>query len=84
MVARLVDAGLAERRPCLSDRRIQYVAITDTGRSVLAEAMAVHLADLRTHFTAGMTAEERDTIVRTMERVRRRSLVGDGVENVEA
>lgn len=84
LVTRLVDAGLAERRPCESDRRIQYVAITEAGRSVLAEAMDVHLADLRTHFTAGMTTEERNTIVRVMERIRRRSLVGDGVEHVES
>lgn len=84
LVARLVDAGLAERRPCESDRRIQYVAITEDGRSVLSAALGVHLADLETHFTGSMSREERETIVRVMERIRSRSLVGDRVENVES
>lgn len=84
MVARLVDSALAERRPCESDRRVQYVAITDAGRSVLADAMVVHLDDLEKHFAGMMTNDERETIVKVMERLRRRSLVGDGVENVES
>lgn len=84
LVARLVDAGLAERRPCESDRRIQYVAITDEGRSVLGDALVVHLADLEKHFTGSMTNEERGTIVTAMERIRKHSLVRDGVQNVES
>src|SRR5436305_699837 len=39
MVARLLDrmerAGLVTRRPCERDRRVQYVALTDTGQEVL-------------------------------------------------
>ncbi len=84
LVARLVDAGLAERRPCETDRRIQYVAITDEGRSVLGDALVVHLVDLETHFTGTMSHEEQETIVRVMERIRSHSLVGDRVQNVES
>ena len=84
LVTRLVEAGFAERRPCADDRRIQYVAITEDGRSILSDALGVHLADLETHFTGSMSKEEQQTIVRIMERIRSRSLVGDGVQNVES
>ena len=70
MVARLVEAGYAERRSCESDRRVQYVAITDEGRAVLSHALAVHLGDLEEHFTGKLTDVERDTIVNVMERIR--------------
>lgn len=70
MVARLVEAGYAERRPCETDRRVQYVGITSEGRTVLARALAVHLADLEEHFTGKLTEAERDTIVSVMERIR--------------
>ena len=70
MVARLVDAGYAERRSCETDRRVQFVAITDKGREVLAHALAIHLADLEAHFTGKLSDAERDTIVSVMERIR--------------
>lgn len=37
-VARLVDAGLAERRPHPTDRRTTLVAITDPGRDLVEKA----------------------------------------------
>lgn len=70
LVARLVDAGHAERRTCDTDRRVQFVAITDEGRQVLSKALTVHLADLDELFTGTMTQAERETIVRVMERIR--------------
>lgn len=70
MVARLVDAGYAERRSCDTDRRVQYVAITDTGSAVLSHALAIHLGDLEEHFTGKLSDAERDTIVNVMERIR--------------
>ena len=52
-VTRLVDrmerAGLVERRPCPSDRRVQYVGLTDAGRDMLERATAVHLRGIQQH-----------------------------------
>ncbi len=70
MVARLVEAGHAERRNCETDRRIQYVAITEQGRAVLSHALTIHLGDLEAHFTGNLSDAERDTIVSVMERIR--------------
>ncbi len=70
LVARLVDAGHAERRACDTDRRVQYVAITDEGSRALTRALEVHLADLDELFTGKMSEAERETIVRVMERIR--------------
>lgn len=76
MVARLVDAGYAERRSCETDRRVQYVAITEEGRAVLSHALSVHLGDLEEHFTGKLTEAERNTIVSVMERIRTSSHAG--------
>lgn len=70
MVGRLVDAGYAERRSCETDRRVQYVAITELGRDVLSHALAIHLGDLEAHFTGKLSEAERETIVNAMERIR--------------
>jgi DNA-binding MarR family transcriptional regulator len=70
MVARLVEAGLAERRSCEADRRVQYVRITEDGQETLSRALAVHLGDLEEHFTGQLTDDERRTIVEVMERIR--------------
>lgn len=70
MVARLVEAGYADRRPCETDRRVQYVGITPEGRSVLGRAIEVHLDDLEEHFTGKLSEAERGTIVSVMERIR--------------
>jgi DNA-binding MarR family transcriptional regulator len=71
MVARLVDAGYAERRSCETDRRVHYVGITGEGSAVLSHALAIHLGDLEEHFTSKLSDVERDTIVAVMERIRR-------------
>ena len=42
-------AGLVERRPCPSDRRVQYVGLTDAGRDMLERATAVHLRGIQQH-----------------------------------
>lgn len=71
LVDRLVEAGLAERRPCEEDRRVQYVAITEPGRAKLMEAVAVHLEDLDRELIERTTAAERETLVEVMDRLRR-------------
>lgn len=70
LVDRLESDGLAERRSCPEDRRIQYVAITDEGRAALAKALDVHLEDIETEFLGRMTASESETLVEVMDRLR--------------
>jgi MarR family 2-MHQ and catechol resistance regulon transcriptional repressor len=47
LVDRVSAAGYVERRPCPSDRRVQFAAITDAGRQILQDAAEVHAASLR-------------------------------------
>lgn len=71
LVDRLADHGYAERRPCESDRRVQYVAITENGREVLARALEVHLRDLQREYIGRMTPDELEVVSRVMDRLRR-------------
>lgn len=49
LVDRLVRSGLVERRPCASDRRVVYAALTATGSTVASAALARHAEGLRCH-----------------------------------
>lgn len=49
LVDRLVEAGLAERRPSLSDRRSVLVAITPQGAVLLETLAADHLREMLKH-----------------------------------
>jgi DNA-binding MarR family transcriptional regulator len=72
-ITRLVDrmeaAGLVERRPCATDRRVAYAGLTAAGREKLEEAAVVHAANLRTVFD-GFSAEERATLDGLLDRLR--------------
>ncbi|MEM8902086.1 MAG: MarR family transcriptional regulator [Actinomycetota bacterium] len=46
LVDGLVGAGLAERAGDPTDRRVQLVTLTETGRRTLSDAVAAHLDDL--------------------------------------
>ena len=72
-VTRLVDrmeaAGLVERLPCRTDRRVSYAAITDAGRAKLDDAAEVHASNLRTVFD-GFSATELATLDTLLDRLR--------------
>ena len=72
-VTRLVDrmeaAGLVERRPCRTDRRVSYAAITEAGRAKLEDAAEAHAANLRTVFE-GFSAKELATLDTLLDRMR--------------
>lgn len=72
-VTRLVDrmdaAGLVERLPCTTDRRVSYAAITDAGRAKLEDAGEVHAANLRTVFD-GFSEKELATLDTLLDRLR--------------
>jgi MarR family transcriptional regulator, 2-MHQ and catechol-resistance regulon repressor len=72
-VTRLVDrmeaAGLVERLPCRTDRRVSYAGITEAGRAKLEEAAAAHATNLRAVFE-GFSAEEMATLDTLLDRLR--------------
>lgn len=50
LIDRMVSAGLVERVPCPTDRRVYFAALTPQGRDTLGRAVSVHAADLRQVF----------------------------------
>ena len=71
-VTRLVDrmeaAGYVERMASPSDRRVMYVALTDTGTAKLSEASDVHGANVRAAFD-GFSDRELAVMGRLLERL---------------
>ena len=61
-VTRLVDrmerAGYVRRSPCPSDRRVQFVGLTDAGRALLERATDVHLRGIQRHLIDKVHADE--------------------------
>jgi DNA-binding MarR family transcriptional regulator len=70
MVDRLAEAGYAERRDCETDRRVQYVAITEAGRAKLMEGIEHHLQDLDREYVGRMSEDELEVVTRVMDRLR--------------
>jgi MarR family transcriptional regulator, 2-MHQ and catechol-resistance regulon repressor len=72
-VTRLIDrmetAGLVERLPCPTDRRVSYAAITEGGRAKLDEAAGTHAANLRVVFE-GFSATDLATFDELLDRLR--------------
>lgn len=69
-VTRLVDRmeaeGLVERRPCPSDRRVWWVALTPAGRRRLRAAAPVHLRGIQEHFARHLDADEAKVLTRIL------------------
>jgi DNA-binding MarR family transcriptional regulator len=72
-VTRLIDrmsaAGYVERRPCATDRRVLFTAITDEGRAVLTPALRGHVGALREIF-AGFSAADLTRFDLLLDRLR--------------
>ncbi|HEX6509304.1 MAG TPA: MarR family transcriptional regulator [Chloroflexota bacterium] len=72
-VTRLVDrmerAGLVERRPCPTDRRVQYVALTAAGREMLLRATEVHLRGIQTHMIDRLNPVEIDRLNQSLAKL---------------
>jgi len=69
LVDRMAAAGLVDRVPCTSDRRVAYAAITAAGRAKLAEASEAHAANLRTVFE-GFSSNELAMFDTLLDRLR--------------
>lgn len=73
LVDRMIGAGLVERVPCPTDRRVQFAVLTPQGRKALERAAAVHAADLRQVF-AGFREGELRALDGFLDRLRSVSL----------
>jgi MarR family 2-MHQ and catechol resistance regulon transcriptional repressor len=69
LLDRMIDAGLVQRVPCPTDRRVQFAALTDRGRAKLDEAAVVHAADLRAAF-ADFTQRDLDVLDGLLDKLR--------------
>ena len=47
LVDRVIDIGYVERKPCPTDRRVQWVTLTASGQTTIEAAAAVHVNDLQ-------------------------------------
>lgn len=70
LVDRLVKAGLLERTFCETDRRVSYATLLPAGEEMLDEMRPVVIAELRSAFSAKLSAAEAEGLRETLERVR--------------
>lgn len=69
LVDRLEAEGLVARMACPSDRRVQWIALTDEGRDVLQRATTSHVRDLDELFSSRLDSEEMATFRSLLRRV---------------
>ncbi len=68
LLNRMEERGLAERRMLHGNRRTSYVFLTELGRT-LQQQVERDFAELEAAAFDGVTAEERDTVLRVLEKV---------------
>jgi DNA-binding MarR family transcriptional regulator len=68
-IDRMEGAGLVQRRSCDSDRRGTFVALTDEGRRVLAQAAPIHLRGIQEHFSGHLSQREAVELNRLLEKL---------------
>ncbi len=69
LVDRMAKAGLVERRPCPTDRRVQYVALTDAGRDLLDRATVVHVRGIQQHMLDALGPDEAAQLDRLLAKI---------------
>jgi DNA-binding MarR family transcriptional regulator len=70
LVDRVVAAGLVEREACPSDRRVQWVVLSETGERKLDEALTIHLQDLQHELVDRLDPAELDVLERALDKLR--------------
>jgi DNA-binding MarR family transcriptional regulator len=81
LVDRMVEAGLVERGPCATDRRVTWAILTAAGRARLRRASPLHLRGVREHFARRLTSEQLDSVADALELVARKTGGGDPVSS---
>lgn len=69
LVDRMEKQGLVERVPCPTDRRVTFVALTDSGLERLRDAAPTHMAGVERHFTQFFTRAKADELAALLEPV---------------
>ncbi|HVE74602.1 MAG TPA: MarR family transcriptional regulator [Mycobacteriales bacterium] len=69
MIDRMIDAGLVQREPCPTDRRVSFAVLTQDGRRALTAAVKIHAHDLRGVF-AGFSPADLDALDSLLDRLR--------------
>lgn len=69
MIDRMISAGLVERVPCPTDRRVAYAALTPQGQAKLEQALPGHAGQLRRAF-AQFNEQELRTLDELLDRLR--------------
>jgi DNA-binding MarR family transcriptional regulator len=69
LVDRMIATGEVERRPCATDRRVLYAAITAAGRTRVSAAADSHAASLQ-RVLAGFSPEDLATLDELLDRLR--------------
>jgi DNA-binding MarR family transcriptional regulator len=82
LVDRLVADGFVERSACSSDARGAEAVLTAAGLQRLRAAAGTHLRGIDRYFVSALTADELDTIARTMQSVADRA--GSGPSDADA
>lgn len=68
LVDRLQQRGLVERRPCATDRRATYAALTEEGEAMLDRIFPGHAATIA-QAVGGLTAGEQETLTRLLRKL---------------
>ncbi len=71
LVDRMTGAGYVERVPCPTDRRVQFVALTESGREMLQRATEIHLSGIQRHMTGKLRPDEIAVLDRLLARLAR-------------
>lgn len=69
LLDRMIAAGLVQRVPCPTDRRVHFAALTKRGRAKLDQGARGHAANLRQAF-AGFTADDLRTFDDLLDQLR--------------
>lgn len=69
LLDRMIEAGLVQRVPCPTDRRVSFAALTRDGQRKLEDATSVHAANLRRVF-AEFTQADLRTLDDFLDRLR--------------
>ena len=69
LLDRMIAAGLVQRVPCPTDRRVYFAALTRQGQAKLDQAAKGHATNLRQAF-AGFTADDLRTFDDLLDRLR--------------
>ena len=69
LIDRLVDEGLAARRECRSDKRGQFVEITETGRELQKKMWSAYSAAIEKHVGSKLSDSDALTLCSLLDRL---------------